>query len=486
MEEVVIGIDLGTQGIRALAVYAGGRVAAEAHVRLPDTPGGLPAGWSEQDPREWRRAMMVCLRALTGQLPGQARMAGVCIDSTSGTILPVDAVGNPLHNALMYNDQRSEGQVPAVRTAGADLQAKLGYVFGSSYALPKLLWLRQERPEVYERTAKFLHAADYLSGCLTGHFDLSDTSNALKTGYDLIDLTWPDFIEHSLGIELARLPQVLLPGEQFGEVSQPAAEESGLSVGTPVYAGATDGTAAQLASGAALPGDWNSTLGTTLVFKGISSRLLPDPLGWVYYHRHPEGWWMPGGASNTGTEWILCDHPGEDLDLLNRGAEARLPTDLLRYPLAKRGERFPFMHSGAEGFILGASQDPLKRFAAGLEGLAFVERLAYDVLARIGLEVGPRVYITGGGTRSPLWSRLRASILGKILVQPMITETAMGAAVLAAAGCWYGSASRSAAEMVQRQAHYEPELVWESVYSDRYAGFLAELERRGYLRGETR
>ena len=345
MEEVVVGIDLGTQGIRALAVAADGRVVAGAQQSLPAAPGGLPAGWSEQDPLGWRRAMMTCLRALTGQLPARTRVAGVCVDSTSGTILPVDAAGKPLHNALMYNDQRSEPQVQAVRTAGADLQAKLGYVFGSSYALPKLLWFRRERPEVYALTALFVHAADYLSGCLTGNFALSDTSNALKTGYDLIDLRWPDFIERDLGIELAKLPQVLLPGECMGEINQRAAEESGLPAGTLVYAGATDGTAAQLASGAALPGDWNSTLGTTLVFKGISTRLLPDPLGRVYYHRHPEGWWMPGGASNTGTEWIMRDYPGEDLDLLNRGAESRLPTGLLSYPLAKRGERFPFVKS---------------------------------------------------------------------------------------------------------------------------------------------
>jgi sugar (pentulose or hexulose) kinase len=139
----------------------------------------------------------------------------------------------------------------------------------------------------------------------------------------------------------------------------------------------------------------------------------------------------------------------------------------------------------AEGFLLGAVRDSLERFAAGLEGLAFIERLAYEVLAKIGLEVGPKVYITGGGTRSMLWSRLRASILGKILIQPKVTETAMGAAVLAAAGCWYGSLSRSAAALVQLEAHFEPEPAWESAYAGIYIEFGAELERRGYIKGET-
>jgi len=268
-------------------------------------------------------------------------------------------------------------------------------------------------------------------------------------------------------------------------VSGRAANESGIPAGTPVFAGATDGTAAQLASGAALPGDWNSTLGTTLVFKGISSRLLPDPLGRVYYHRHPEGWWMPGGASNTGTEWILHEHPGEDLDELNRGAAAWLPSGLLRYPLAKRGERFPFVNSNAEGFIIGIVRDPLEKFAAGLEGVAFFERLAYDVLSEIGLGVGTRIYVTGGATQSRLWSRLRASILGKTLIQPVVTETAMGAAVLAAAGCWYGSVSRAAAGMVREAERFDPEPEWEGVYTDRYYQFRAEMKRRGFIVGES-
>jgi sugar (pentulose or hexulose) kinase len=220
-----------------------------------------------------------------------------------------------------------------------------------------------------------------------------------------------------------------------------------------------------------------------LVFKGISSRLLPDPAGRVYYHRHPQGWWMPGGASNCGAEWIERDHPGADAAELDRGAQALLPSGLLRYPLARRGERFPFVHPRAEGFLTGAADSDLARYAAGLEGAALLERLAYAVLARIGLEVGPRVYITGGGARSALWSQLRASILGRTLIRPMVPETAMGAAVLAAAGCWHGGVSQSAAAMVRAEAVFEPEAGWQAAYAEIYPRFTAELARRGYLDG---
>ncbi|MBE0699826.1 MAG: carbohydrate kinase, partial [Anaerolineaceae bacterium] len=248
------------------------------------------------------------------------------------------------------------------------------------------------------------------------------------------------------------------------------------------FAGATDGTAAQLASGASQPGDWNSTLGTTLVFKGISREMRLDPQGRIYFHRHPEGWWMPGGASNTGTDWIGQDHPGADLDDLGRQAAAYVPTHLLRYPLMKKGERFPFIHLEAVGFLIGDSSAPVERYAAGLEGLAMVERLAYDTLQSIGLEVSDSVFITGGGTRSPVWSRIRASVLNKTLLQPAVTETAFGAAVLAASGCWFAAASQAAAAMVQISGTINPDISLAPIYQQKYSQFISEMEKRGYLK----
>jgi xylulokinase len=481
MVEVAIGIDLGTQGARVVAVNPSGALIAAAHQSLAAPAESLPAGWFEQDPLDWWRAVREALRQVVGTLPARSVVSGICVDSTSGTILAVDAQGEPLSPAVMYNDRRSEEQASRVQSAGAAHQARHGYIFGSSYALPKILWFKEARPELFERAARFLHAADFIAGKLSGDFSCSDSSNALKTGYDLLDLRWPDFIERNLGIPLARLPRVTLPGQPIGQVSRQAADETGLLPGTLVLAGATDGTAAQIASGAARPGDWNSTLGTTLVFKGISRELHLDPQGRVYFHRHPEGWWMPGGASNTGTDWIGQDHPGADLEELGRQAAEWVPTRLLRYPLLKQGERFPFIHPQACGFLVGEPCSAVERYAAGLEGVALVERLAYDTLRSIGLEVGEKVYITGGGTRSPEWSRIRASALEKTLLQPAVTETAFGAAVLAASGCWFSSVSQAAAAMVHIAATIEPDLQLAPAYRQRYSEFIVELARRGYL-----
>jgi len=109
-----------------------------------------------------------------------------------------------------------------------------------------------------------------------------------------------------------------------------------------VVAGATDGTASFIASGAVAPGEWNSTLGTTLVVRGVSRELIKDPSGGVYCHAHPMGYWLPGGASSTGGECLKHSFPGEDWAALDREALARAPTALVVYPLARVGERLPF------------------------------------------------------------------------------------------------------------------------------------------------
>ena len=485
-EAVVFGVDVGTQGVRVLAVDRQGQVLASAQTAFDLAafkPGAhpLPTGWFEQHPRAWWESVAGCLREAMAQLPPATGVAGISVDSTSGTILPVDANGEPLHPALMYNDQRSESQVALVKAAAQDHQARFGYVFGSSYALPKIAWFRQFEPDIFSRTRWFLHAADFINGRLSGEYGRSDTSNALKTGYDLLDLRWPDFIENDLGIPLKLLPEVVLPGQEIGRVSARASEETGLPRGVPVLAGMTDGTAAQIASGAAQPGEWNTTLGTTMVLKGVSRQLRIDPLGRVYSHRHPEGWWMPGGASNTGADWIMKDHTGANLDEVNRQAEALVPTSLLRYPLTKRGERFPFLYPEAQGFLVGEVRSPLERYACGLEGVAMLERLAFETLEQIGFEVGERVYITGGGSKSRLWSRIRASVLGKRMVKPAVTDTAFGAAVLAAAATWYGGLGSAASSMVRVAETIDPEPAWREAYAERYAAFHQALEQRGYF-----
>ncbi len=480
-QQAVIGIDLGTQGVRILAVSPQGEILAAAQSALPDPIPGLPEGWIEQSPQEWWQVTVSCLRELISRLGAAVEISAISVDSTSGTILPVDVTGAPLYPAIMYNDRRSEEQaIQVCRVAGDHMQSH-GYRFASSFALPKILWLQQQQKDVFQKATHFIHAADYLVGKLSGSFSVTDACNALKTGVNLKTLSWPGFIEQDLAIPISKLPEVKPPGSVIGQVSIQAAQETGLQPRIMIVAGATDGTAAQIASGASQPGEWNSTLGTTLVLKGITRDLVIDPLGRLYSHRHPQGWWMPGGASNTGGEWISLEYPQADLHQLDTLVESLLPTKYLRYPLVKKGERFPFICKSAQGFLLGNARDPIDSYAAGLEGVAYLERLAYEIVEALGMSVGGKIFMTGGGSRSRVWSRIRATVLGRILARPRVTETAMGAAVLAASGCWYDSLKEAVEQMVRSEEEIEPESQWHSAYEEQYQNFKHELTKRGYL-----
>ena len=483
-DRVVLGIDLGTQGLRVLAVDPQGRILASAQSRIPLANVTLPEGWSEQDPRDWWRETCICTQQIIDRLPHGTVVDGLAVDSTSGTVLPVDAAGSPLHPAIMYNDNRSQAFVTIVREKAAALENRLGYSFGSSFALPKIFWLMQERQDIFAQTAWFIHAADYLNLKLAGGAPLSDFSNALKTGYDLIEDRWPDFIEDELGIPIARLPRVVPPGTQIGRVTKEAAYAAGLPFGTSIFSGATDGTAAQIASGALDPGAWNSSLGTTLVVKGISRELVLDPQRRIYSHRHPEGMWMPGGASNTGSEWILNEYPDADLKQLDQQAASILPTPLIRYPLTRQGERFPFISPTASGFTEGIGSSKVELYAAGLEGLALLEKLCYETLSTIGIPVGDRIFTTGGGSKSMVWTELRASVLNRQMMRMEVEETAMGAALLAARGAWYGSLAKAAHHMVRAKQVIDPIPGWQPLLDEKYERFILLLKQKGFLNRE--
>jgi sugar (pentulose or hexulose) kinase len=479
--KVVIGLDLGTTGVRSIAVTPSGNLLSSAHDPLIPIRQELPEGWHEQDPHKWWQAVATCLQALVQQIPSGVEITGICVVSTSGTILPVDSQGMPLYRAIMYNDNRGADLVSEIRQSCESLEKQMGYAISSSFALPKIIWLLRNQPGLLARTPRFLHAADFIVGRMTGEYIHSDTSNALKTGYNLIQETWPKVLERSLGLPLDRLPMVVAPGTPIGSVCRAASEATGIPMSSVVVAGATDGTASQIASGAVEPGAWNSTLGTTLVLKGISEQLFVDPQHRIYSHRHPQGWWMPGGASNTGAEWIQKDFPQTDPAKLDRQAAKRIPTSLVRYPLARIGERFPFQHEGARGFVIGNPADEIENFGAGLEGLALLERLAYSMMEEIGTRVGDVIHVTGAGSRSKIWLRIRASALGRQLERPALSSTAMGAALLAASSLWFSNITEAAEAMVETLEMIDPDRRLQHALDEKYEIFCSELYNRGYM-----
>jgi xylulokinase len=485
MPEAFCGIDVGTQGARCMIVRGDGSVVARGECPFAERPAPLPKGWSEQEPGSWttavRNALRQALSSLNREPPFADRVAALSVTSTSGTLCVLDADCRPLVPAIMYNDARSSGVASEVQDAARDLTLKLGYRFGSSFALPKVLWLKRKRPDVYGRAALLTSATDYIIGWLTGNYRRSDQTNVLKFGYDLMEDRWPDFIEETLGISRALLPVVEKPGTLAGHVAAGRARELGLPPHTPVAAGMTDGCASQVAAGAVSPGQYNTTIGTTMVIKGVSRRLLLDPMGRIYCHRHPEGWWLPGGASNTGAQCLAAEFGPGETEARSAAALAHSPTHLVAYPLVGKGERFPFLSPDAERFLIGSPQDRDELFAAYLEGVACLERLAYETLEELGAQVGDTIVSAGGGSRSDAWLQMRADTLDRTVQRPAVADAAMGAAILAACLEEYGSLTDAARVMVRIEREVRPRRERVADYADKYARFVAECVSRGYL-----
>lgn len=483
----VLGLDVGTQGVRALVCDGDGNILTQAAEKFhtSGSSNSLPSGFFEQNPEDWWNAASICLKRIVHDLSKSGisleEIAAIAVDSTSGTIVPLDAEGAPLRPAIMYNDTRAVSEAEECNSLGQELTDKLGYRFASSFGLPKILWIKHNEPHIFERTSCFAHAADYIVGQLTGTFSVSDSSNALKTGYDLIDRRWPDFIESDLGIPATLLPTIVIPGERIANISYKCAMETGLSAATPVVAGVSDGTAGFLASGASKVGDWNTTIGTTMVLRGISESLIKDPQGRIYCHAHPNGYWLPGGASNVGAECVSKLFHGRNLDELNAYVPQYSPTSLIVYPLVRTGERLPFVNAQAEGFILGEPRDSRDLYTAHLEGVGFVERWCLELAEGLGAKIGDTIYTTGGGAGSPEWMQIRASILNRRVVRPLYAECVMGTAAVAASTSLFSNLQSAVQSMVKPGESAEPDSVKATIYAEHYEHFREACTHRGYI-----
>jgi sugar (pentulose or hexulose) kinase len=473
VSEVFLGIDAGTQSVRVLAVTVSGEVAGSAWRTFSSRRDGVR---HEQDPAMWWTATAAALREVMDSLGPETRVGGVAVDATSGTILLADSGGKALTAGLMYDDGRARTEGEEVDEVGTDLWRELSYRMQPSWALPKLLWLL--RAGQVGPGARLLHQNDWINFQLAGSLLATDSSHALKTGYDLIRAEWPESILRQLKISLEMLPDVVPPGTRIGEVGSAAAQVTGLRAGTSIFSGMTDGCAAQIASGATRPGDWNTVLGTTLVIKGATRDLLRDPSGVVYSHRSADGLWLPGGASSTGAGAIAAEFAPEDLEALNMHAALQGPTPLVTYPLATKGERFPFVEPEATGFTLGSANSPEERFLSVIQGLALWERLCFDTLKQMGASTEGRYFISGGAVRSEALNQMRADVLERPLTVPAVTQGAFGMAVLAAAT--KSSLAEATERMVRTGRTIYPRRSF-SEYAMQYELLLAELHRRGWM-----
>ena len=472
------GIDVGTQGVRVALVDEAGRPLGDG--AAPIAGSSRRGVRHEQRPEAWWDALVAATRGALDSVAEPVVVEALALDATSGTVLVEGADGTAHGRALMYDDARASEQAARVQRAGAGLWTTLGYRMQASWALPKVMWLIENG--LVAPGDRVVHQSDHVVRRLAGESVATDTSNALKTGADLRDATWPVDLFGELGVPVTVLPELGWPGGVIGHVGAEAARSTGLAAGTPIRAGMTDGCAAQIAAGALRIGSWSSALGTTLVIKGSTRDLVRDPAGAVYCHRHPDGGWLPGGASSTGAGVIAESFPADVLDDLTARARTLVPVGGITYPLAGHGERFPFVAPDAHGFLATDAQSDEARFAALCQGIAYVERLAYDVLAVLGADTTGPVSLTGGATRNAWWNQLRTDVLGRPTLLPASAQAATGMAILAAAAP--GELTSTAERMVRIDHRLEPDTALGQALRPGYERLVGELAERGWLDAE--
>ncbi|MBE7171608.1 MAG: FGGY-family carbohydrate kinase [Williamsia sp.] len=478
MHNYFIGIDIGTQGARVVLLDELGQQVGAHEEGFPLSKDSR----EEQSPQAWWE----CCKQLLGSLIREAkdkislsRIMAMAVTSTSGTIIPLDHDCNPLYPAIMYSDPRSAEEALFCKAIAME-QVGEGYKgFNSSSGLPKMRWFLHQYPRLVDRLYKFIHAADFMTGRLCGEYGTTDYANALKSGYNLHTYEWPSYIARDIGIEKDWLQQVKPSGVPLGTLLPGLAREWGLPQGILVTTGITDGCASQVASGAVSPGQWNTTLGTTMVIKGVTRQEIVDPTGAIYNHRHPAGYWMPGGASNTGADWVSQFFAGRDLQELNRLAAAQLPSMQLAWPLLQAGERFPFFAPHARGFWPGG--DKVEKFVACMEGVAFIERYAYEKISQLSGEQIELIFSAGGGSNSSTWLQIRSSVLNRPVYKMKTVSGAAGAAILAASQTFYSSLQEAAKAMALPEAVVEPQAALIEPYRSKYEQFMETLHAKHIL-----
>src|SRR4051794_22758913 len=394
----VIGIDVGTSAVKAIAVGEDGTVLERREISYPlSTP---RPGWSEQDPEDWWRATEQALDGLADD-----EIAGIGLSGQMHGLVTLDASDAVIRPAILWNDQRTQAECEEIEAlVGLDRLIELtGNRALTGFTAPKLLWLRKHEPDAYARIAHVLLPKDYVRLRLTGEraIDVADASGTLLL--DVARRRWSTEVVSALELDPAWLPQVLESPYVSGETSG----------GVPVAAGAGDQAAGALGVGVDRPGPLSVVLGTSGVVFAALPAYAADPQGRVhaFCHAVPNGWHAMGVMlSAAGSLRWLRDALGTDADYDDlTAAAAKWPpgTEGLTFLPYLSGERTPHADPHARGAFTGLTlrHDRGALVRAVLEGVAYGLRDSLELLRELGVE--PHTcHASGGGARSELWLRI--------------------------------------------------------------------------------
>ncbi len=447
-KQYFLGIDTSTTSSKALLIDEEGKVVAVASSpHTLQTPKPL---WSEQDPREWWEAVSASIRQVLKESGvGAEAVAAVGLTGQMHGLVLLDEAGTVLRPAILWNDQRTQSQCDEIhRRIGKEKFIQItGNVALTGFTAPKILWVKENEPNIYARAKHVLLPKDYIRYKLTGEYAMDKADGAGTVLFDLKLRDWSNEALEALGIAPSWMPRTFEGPEFTGRMTDEAASITGLKAGTPVAAGGGDQAAQAVGVGAVEPGIVGLTVGTSGVVFATTPSALIEPEGRLhaFCHAVPGMWHFMGVMlSAAGSlQWYrdtLAPTMGFD-DLLKEAEPVPAGSEGLQFLPYLSGERTPHPDPLARGAFIGLTL----RHARGhmtravLEGVSFGLKDSFTLIQNAGLGGIKQVRASGGGTKGSLWRQILASVLEAELVTVNTSEgAAFGAALLAGvgAGAW--------------------------------------------------
>jgi xylulokinase len=482
MTRYVIGVDVGSQSIKAVLVDDAGSVTATA--AAPLAMSHPHSGWAEQSPAEWVSKLTVAVCEVAHHARG--RIDAIGLASQVDGVVAVDGALSPVHDALIWLDRRAVAQTSAFveRSGDEELFAVTGLNADASHGAPKMMWLRENRPDAWAQTQWLLPVGGYLVAWLTGEC-VQDPANASSSMlYDLGSGKYSDALCAAADLDPALLPRVDSATSVAGTLTSEAAEALCLSVDCRVVVGTGDEHAASLSAGVTGSGVIADVTGTAEPVTSASTEAVFDETRLVETHAHAiDGVFLienPGFVSGGSTLWLSELFKRPQADVFDLAARAPAGSDGVTFLPALTGAMTPRWNAEMRGSFSGLSinhgQEHLAR--AVIEGCAFAVRDVVDRLEAMGL-AGDEVRIVGGGGRSALWNQIKADVLGRPVRRVLSKEgCALGAAMLAgvAAGIFSDvpDAVERTIELDDQQIVPDDDCV--AVYAEAYDGYRSTFD----------
>ncbi|HYZ06073.1 MAG TPA: xylulokinase [Rubrobacter sp.] len=470
---VLIGLDVGTGGARAVAVDESGEIVAEASSEYPlHSP---HPGWTEQDPADWWEGTKEVIKKVATETGEQ--IAGIGLTGQMHGSVFLDSSDEVIRPALLWNDQRTDRQCETITSAVGEerLISIAGNPALTGFQAPKIVWLGEEEPDNFRRISHVLLPKDYVRLQLTGEYatDASDAAGTLLL--DMRARDWSAEILDALEIPQGWMPEVYEGPESTGVIRESVAEELVLPQGIRVAAGGGDNAAAAVGTGIVGPGLVNSSVGTSGVLFAHASDFNPDPSGRLhaFCHAVPGAYHLMGVTLSAGgsLSWWRESLGGDYGELVEAASGVQAGSEGLVFLPYLSGERTPYLDPKARGAFFGltARHGVEHMTRAVMEGVIFSLRDSLQIMRGLGVPVED-VRATGGGARSVLWRQLQADIYSTPIRRTVADEgPAYGAALLAGvASGTYADVDEAVSVVKLREEITEPDSDRAKIYEEHY------------------